>query len=508
MWKNVLAAIAGQAGRTVVSLISVPLYLPLLGAEAFGLVGFHASLMAVLALIDGGLGVAANREVARRLSLPATAATVRDFTRTLEVVYWGIGLILAVICLALSGWFAAHWLSPKELTLHETSWCLALLGASIALRWPSALYSGILTGSQKLVFLNAVSLAVGIGYGIGGYVVLKWVSPSPLAFFTWQLLVSAVEVALLGFYCWKILPPGHRHHATFQWADLKSVRRFAMGNATLALVTVGLTNADRFLIGKMFSLQSLGSYTVGAQVNAVVSRVGGIIHSLCLPGFAAGAVKFDPEKTGLEFHRILQITAVLVFPGFMLLITLIPEILQLWLRNSPIAAEAVAPAQWFVAGTAFNTILMVPHTLLLAHGVTSFAIRQNVISLFLYLPLLYFLVKNFGVAGGAMAWAVLNAGYYLISAPLMTRRILQHTSLSYIFRVTGLPLLLSILLGIALHQARVESFWGRILCHSAAGLGLVAGLLLIHAELREMACSAAGRLKRRFQVSRPASIDI
>lgn len=71
-------------------LIVIPLYIKFLGIEAWGLVGFFATLLVTFGLLDMGLSTTINREMARLSVLPGKEQEMRNLVRTLEVIYWGI----------------------------------------------------------------------------------------------------------------------------------------------------------------------------------------------------------------------------------------------------------------------------------------------------------------------------------------------------------------------------------------------------------------------------------
>ncbi len=49
----------------MMSLAFVPVYIKLLGIEAYGLIGFFLTLVAILSLLDLGLGTTLNRRLAQ-----------------------------------------------------------------------------------------------------------------------------------------------------------------------------------------------------------------------------------------------------------------------------------------------------------------------------------------------------------------------------------------------------------------------------------------------------------
>ena len=62
--RNLIANVAGTAWTGLVTLALAPLYVRCLGAEGYGLIGFYASVMVVVTLLDFGLGITVNRQFA------------------------------------------------------------------------------------------------------------------------------------------------------------------------------------------------------------------------------------------------------------------------------------------------------------------------------------------------------------------------------------------------------------------------------------------------------------
>jgi hypothetical protein len=79
---------------------------------------------------------------------------------------------------------------------------------------------------------------------------------------------------------------------------------------------------------------------------------------------------------------------------------------------------------------------------MLAFGWTRFTIYQNTIAGIILVPLLIWWVHLFGVVGGTMVWLMLNAGYILISIPLMHTKILKGEMVSWYIKDTLIPFLI------------------------------------------------------------------
>ena len=94
--QNLIANFAGQGAATIIQLAITPVYIRWLGVEAYGLIGFQVTLLALTQVLDFGLSPTINRELARYSALPDKAQESQDFVRTLEVGYWLIGVIAGV----------------------------------------------------------------------------------------------------------------------------------------------------------------------------------------------------------------------------------------------------------------------------------------------------------------------------------------------------------------------------------------------------------------------------
>src|SRR5215472_14809943 len=128
--------------------VFVPLYIRVLGIEAFGLVGFMLSIQMLSSLLDLGMGGMLNREISRRIHKADTAATLRSLVRTLESLIWPIAVLIAGVIWLASGPLANHWLHPQRLSPPDTEHAIAVMGLAVALLWPSAFYANGLSGLE------------------------------------------------------------------------------------------------------------------------------------------------------------------------------------------------------------------------------------------------------------------------------------------------------------------------------------------------------------------------
>jgi O-antigen/teichoic acid export membrane protein len=133
--RNIAANVAGTAWSAALGLALVPVYLRCLGAEAYGLIGFFATLQAVTNLLDLGISPTLNREMARYAAEPQKTEMARDLVRTLEIGYWGLGALIGGAVAALAPLLSHRWIQATELAPSAVVRAVAMMGLGVALQW-------------------------------------------------------------------------------------------------------------------------------------------------------------------------------------------------------------------------------------------------------------------------------------------------------------------------------------------------------------------------------------
>src|SRR5436309_12309086 len=126
--RDLLANIASKGWAVLISLLLLPVYIHFIGMEAYGLVGVFISISGIVSLFDFGLGTTVNRELARMSSNSRLEQQMRDLVRTLEVVYWSIGIVIGIVVAALAPVIATQWINPEQLPPETVQRSLLLMG--------------------------------------------------------------------------------------------------------------------------------------------------------------------------------------------------------------------------------------------------------------------------------------------------------------------------------------------------------------------------------------------
>jgi O-antigen/teichoic acid export membrane protein len=443
--KNIAANFVGSTWQAFMSLIFIPLYIKFMGIESWGLIGIFATLQAVFGLLDVGLSSTLNREMARLSVLPGKQQEMRNLVRTLEAIYWGIAVFVGIIIAALSPFIAHHWVKAGQLSPKTIEEAILIMGFVMAIQMPVGFYSGGLMGLQRQVLLNAINIGIGALRGGGAVLILWLVSSTIQAFFLWQIAVSAINIFLLALFLWRRLPISD-NKAVFQKQLLKGIWMFTAGMSGITVMSVILTQADKIILSKMFSLEVFGYYSLASVVAMSLIRLYQPVFYSVYPRFTQLVSMDDQEGLKQFYHKSCQFMAVLILPVAIVIAMFSYELMLIWTQNPITAQKTHILVSILIFGTAINGLLSLPYALQLAFGWTSLSFFKTLIAVIILVPLIIYLTVHYGAIGAAIAWLILNVGMVFIEIPIMHRRVLRQEKWQWYWQDVCLPLMVCILI--------------------------------------------------------------
>ncbi len=437
---NIAANLAGQAWAAVVQILFIPLYVKFLGIEGYGLIGFYLILQSILQVADLGLSPTMIREMARYSAIEGKTREMRDLVRTLESVYWVIGLALALCIVSLSPLIASDWITSDTVSPDALQTVVVMMGALAFLQWPISLYQGGLMGLHRQVLFNVIRICSSTIAG-GGAVLVLWLwSPTIHAFFGWQLAVSLVHVLVLAAFLWKSLPAAPEK-PRFQKKLLLGVFGFAAGMSGLTLSGILLSQGDKLLLSKLLDLEQFGYYMIAATLSTGLILVIGSLYNVFFPHFSAFATQREDTEFRRFYHQAAQIASVLIMPVAGLLVFFSFDILRLWTGNIAAAENSWIILSLLAAGTTLNCMNHLPYALQLSYGWTSLTLKMNLFLIIVMVPLVILLTTTYGPVGAASVWVLLNASIFAVSGALTHRRVLRGEAFEWYVYDVGVPAL-------------------------------------------------------------------
>ena len=300
--KNVIANYLGQGWAALIGLAFIPVYIKYLGIEAYGLIGIFALLHAWFLLLDMGMTPTLSREMARFTGGVHNAKTIRDLLRSIEIIAFGIAVLIALAVWAASDWLASDWLKADKLAANTVAQAFSIMGLVIAMRFIENIYRSSLVGLQKQVILNIVTSIMATLKGLGAVGILIWVSPSIKAFFLWQGLLAIMTTGLFATVVYAALPKTN-DTGRFSISALREIKHFAGGMLSITFLALLLTQVDKIVLSKILTLEAFGYYSFAAIIAAALYMLINPITQAFYPRLSELVARSDEPQLILNYHK-------------------------------------------------------------------------------------------------------------------------------------------------------------------------------------------------------------
>lgn len=437
--KGIVASYVSSGWSALLGLAFVPLYVGYLGVEAYGLIGFFATLSVWISILDMGLGATLSREVSMYVAGRRELQRLRDLLRSMEVIYGVTAVSIAGVFAATSHVIAAHWLRPSSLPGPTVSTSIFIMGILIAVQWLGTLYRGAVLGLQHQVWLSTVTAIGATARSFGCLLVLTW-SPTIIAFFSFQILVSAAETIATGRHLHRHLPqPAGR--SKFSMKAIAQIAHFAGGLSLISLSAVLLTQLDKVLLSRLLPLNQFGHFALITTIAGAISLFVTPLHNVAYPRLSGIASSGDTQALSMEYHRFAQILSIGILPVALMLVFFAEEVVGVWMGDSEIAQELAPVLSVWALGTLLNCLTHVPHIAQVAHGWTKLGVVMSLVMVSVSAPLLMLLVPHYGAMAAAWIWVAVNAGYLMFAIPIMHSQILRGEEWSWYTRDVLAPII-------------------------------------------------------------------
>ncbi|MBC7935318.1 MAG: oligosaccharide flippase family protein [Rhizobacter sp.] len=437
---NIIANFTGNGIIALTSLLFIPVYLKYIGAEGYGLIGIFASLQVVLSLLDSGLSTILNKELARMSAIPGTAQRMRNMVKTLGSMYWLAAIAAGLIALALSPLLAKYWVNPKELSPQTVTYAFMLLSISVTFQFVNGFYSGGMLGLQRQVMLNTQKIIFTLLKSFGAWIILATVSRSVIVFFSWNLLITALQAMVARYTVWLYLPEKLTKDI-FDKQEIKEVWRFAAGMMGISLTAIFLTQVDKIILSKILSLEAFGYYTIACTLGLMIFQVSAPITQSYFPKFSAANGLNHLEELRKIYHQGCQMISVIVVPVTATLIFFSKNLIFIWTNNIMVTENTWIITAVYAYGSGLNAYMSLPYLLTLSHNWTKMGLYQNLVFLLLFIPVTIFLAIQYGAVGGALAWAGINTLYFFVTPNLIHRKLLKGEVSTWYWNDTLKPLI-------------------------------------------------------------------
>lgn len=402
----------GAALPIVLALVTVPLYISLVGAQRYGVLAIAWLLLGYFGLFDLGLGRATSFRIAALRD--ATAERRASTFWTAFAVNVAMGVVGGAALWLAGSYFFANVFNVDEQLRPEILRGVPLLAAAVPIATLTGVLTGALQGREKFLQTNTVSvLSTGLFQLLP--LAIAWKHGPDLVWLLWGSIgARALGLLVLGYYCWRELTRGHRPRiARDEFPALMKYGGWVTITSVMGPLFVIL---DRFLIGATLGAAAVAVYTVPFQLAQRIAVLPNALANALFPRMSSAP---PDERRQLEATASQTLACILTFP-VIVVILLIDPFLHVWV-GPVVGAESAPVGRILVVGFWLNAFALMPFTRLQASGRPDLVTAALVLQAPFYFPGLYFGLKLYGLPGAAVVFAIRCLADYLLLTAMAGR---------------------------------------------------------------------------------------
>lgn len=420
--KNTLLNLLGVGIPTVITLLTVPHYLRLIGAERYGALTVLWSLMGYFGFMDLGMGRAVGQFLAGSAGKSALQRSGIVWTALISTTL--IGVLAGVMFWISSDFILTHWISMSPDRLKEALAAVPWFILGIPLLLGGAVLIGALQGRQMFLAKNVLTILtaslgqiIPLAVAASGRVGIDSLVPA-------MLFARIVTIVMNFWYCRHRLPLGRT--VRFQLSYLKPLLKYGGWVSLISILEDLLESIDRLAIGAFAGAKAVALYTVPYNTVAKVRTLSYSFHSAILPKMASESQQNASDLALNASYALASLMGIIAIPA----IGIIHPFLVLWV-GSDFAHQAQGVGEIVMLGVFLNSMVIAEQAFLMSHGKVRRLTMIYILEVPVYLVLLWFCLQRFGIIGAALAWTarMLVDVVMLLGATKSFAAILRHCAL-------------------------------------------------------------------------------
>ncbi len=378
-----------------------------------GIISISVTISALLiAVLDVGISITVAREVAAHKSRDMDY--VRSIVSTYASVAWSFFFIGIFAITIASDKLATSWLNQNRLDPQHVKVAIAVISASLLMGLPRSIYIACINGFEKTGRTAALNAGVTVIQQMGMMIVLA-VGGSINLVVLWYAIWAVLAIIPFMVEARSLLGRGGLR-LSYRHSIIKDHMKGNLALVINALANYANAQVDRWTIGAMLPLSTLGFYGTAQGVVAKITVLPGAVSSAAFPTFASNFGDGDVDSCRRHYYFLQELTCWLLVPVAAIAILGAIGAMQL-VFHMEIAKELRLAILFLGLGQLLAGTLYVPIWLAMAVKRMNLVLRTS-ISALLVVPLSTIgLTMYLGVTGAALGGVVLGVWQWLYFVP-------------------------------------------------------------------------------------------
>lgn len=402
--KNLIANYLGVGWLSVLQFLTIPLYLKILGDDAWGLLSIVLTIYVFIVVIGSGMSQVLPREIAIRNN-SESKEMLWDIAVSFERIFWVTAFLFSAVVFLLSDTLVRHWIKLGSISYEDALLAFQLLSLQLVIQWPIACYHGFLLGLNEHAKLNKIQVFFTTIKHAACILSLIFIESSVFVYQVVFLLLSASEILYTKTASWQLLG-ADKNSCKWNAVEMKKVLNFVSGMTFTVLVGGALVQADKLLLSGLLPVSSFGYYSVASVLSLALLQA---VYPMTRSAYPIFSDLIKKKQSLIEINeKLMKILMATLLPAAIFISVFSSDILQLWTGNEQLVDEVSIVLSLLVIGTLINGVYNIPYTVYLASGNSRMPLLINIASLICIVILLPFLFDMFGIYGAASSWMITN----------------------------------------------------------------------------------------------------
>jgi O-antigen/teichoic acid export membrane protein len=477
--RNATYNLIGAVLPILLALVTVPLYLKLVGPDRYGVLAIAWLLLGYFGLFDLGLGKATTYSIAALKD--ASAQERADVFWTAILTNVAMGAVGGLVLYGAASFFFDAVFKVDAALRPEIRASVPYLALAVPIATMTGVLTGALQARDRFLETNMISvLSTSLFQLLPVLVALAW-GPNLSQLLLAAVAARAIAIAVLWWRCRIFITRGQK--ARFDRGQIKDLLGYGGWVTVTGLFGPILVILDRFAIGAVLGATAVAIYTVPFQL---AQRIAIFPNALVTAVFPRLPTASPEERAALSDKAIRVLLAGISLPILGGIYILHP-FLELWV-GPEIGRPAAEVGVLIVFGYWANAFAVVPYSWLQGTGRPDLVTKMLLAQIPPYLALLYLGMTWYGLLGCAAVFAFRCSVDFLLLW-WAARRKLRPAPL---IAMVGAPLLAGAILSISLEPG--DPLWWL----SGVLLGLVVAAMCWKIAPPELIEKGRGLLARRF----------
>ena len=384
--------IIGSIIPIVLSLITIPFYLNLIGAERYGVLAIVWIFLGYFGLFDFGLGRATAKIIAEISK--QSQKRLRSVLSTALVLNLGMGIAGSLLLFFTAGFVFETMLKTQSSTMQELRASIPLLALCLPIITVTGVLNGALMGLEKFFQLNVISVISASLTQLLPIIAAVLFSPTLPILLGAVLTARFITLLVLLFKCLQII--GLDKSSLYSRELAADLFNFGKWIALSSLISPLMTSLDRLLIGGLIGIKEVTFYTIPFQLAERTSILAHAISSAILPKIAYMSDSEARQTTQSALNALIGFLT----PVIIVAIFFVDWFFSVWISEGFSTTSALI-AKILLFGFWFNALARMPVVFLQGRGRPNIIALCHLAEIIPYLILLYLGLTFYGLMGAA-----------------------------------------------------------------------------------------------------------